>query len=64
MAVDNLPSELPRDSSADFGNDLLTKVLPYVLGKDNGMIEKATIAENGRLTQYYQDLQDYAEGRE
>lgn len=64
MAVDNLPSELPRDSSADFGNDLLTKVLPFVLRKDNGMIERATIAENGRLTPYYQYLQDYVEGRE
>ncbi|MBN2518997.1 MAG: hypothetical protein JXB17_00710, partial [Bacteroidales bacterium] len=31
MAVDNLPAELPRDSSEDFGKDLIEKILPHLL---------------------------------
>jgi saccharopine dehydrogenase (NAD+, L-lysine-forming) len=28
MAVDNLPGEVPRDASVDFGNDLIENVFP------------------------------------
>ncbi|MGK0436665.1 MAG: alanine dehydrogenase, partial [Flavobacteriales bacterium] len=54
MAVDNLPCELPRDASEDFGNELLTKVLPSIIGEDSDtIIERASICENGKLTSYY-----------
>lgn len=63
MAIDNLPSELPRDASRAFGEALLEEVLPHLLGKDRGgMIERATIAEDGQLTEHYRYLQDYVDG--
>tara|TARA_B110000908_G_scaffold171567_1_gene234786 strand:+ start:2195 stop:3400 length:1206 start_codon:yes stop_codon:yes gene_type:complete len=63
MAVDNLPCELPRDASEDFGNELLTKVLPSIIGEDiDTIIERASICENGKLTSYYSYLQDYVNG--
>ena len=65
MAVDNLPGELPRDASRDFGQALSNHVFPELLGlKDTGMIQKATIAESGELTAEYDYLQDYLEGKE
>jgi hypothetical protein len=64
MSVDNLPCELPRDASAAFGNDLIERVLPHLAGDDQeGMIDRATIAANGQLTERFTYLSDYAEGR-
>lgn len=64
MAVDNLPCELPRDASTTFGNDFLKNVLPHLLENDEfGIIQRATIAENGKLTARYAYLQEYVEGK-
>ena len=64
MAVDNLPCELPRDASEDFGNELMEKVLPSLLEKDReGIIERATIAEGGKLKPAYAYLQDYVDNK-
>ncbi len=61
MAVDNLPNELPRDASKYFGGFLQTYVLPDLIeGKRSGIIERATICENGKLTNYYDYLSAYA----
>ncbi len=61
MAVDNLPCELPRDSSKSFGRDLLNHVLPHLTGAtDDAMIARATIARGGKLTPHYAYLADYA----
>ncbi|MBK8581011.1 MAG: NAD(P)-dependent oxidoreductase [Flavobacteriales bacterium] len=61
MAVDNLPCELPRDSSKSFGRDLLERVLPNLTGTDaEGMIQRATIATGGKLTEGYAYLAEYA----
>jgi hypothetical protein len=60
MAVDNLPGELPRDASQDFGNQLMQNVLHVLFTKsDNPMIRRATIIENGKLTPQYTYLEDY-----
>ena len=59
MAVDNLPSELPRDSSEEFGNDLLKEVLPYLLKKDDGRIRRATIISNGNFCLKYNYLKEF-----
>ncbi len=60
MAVDNLPCELPRNASRDFGRQLLDNVLPHLAGHDDdGVIARATIAKNGALTPRYQYLADY-----
>ncbi len=64
MAVDNLPGELPRDASADFGEALVEHVIPELLGvKNTGMLDRASIAAGGRLTEGYAYLKDYLEGR-
>ena len=60
MAVDNLPCELPRNASRDFGRQLIDMVLPHLLGPDaEGIIARATIARHGELTERYQYLADY-----
>jgi len=60
MAVDNLPGELPRDASADFGRQLMQNVLHDLFtGSDSEMIKKATIIQNGELTSSFSYLADY-----
>ena len=63
MAVDNLPCELPKDASEDFGSELISKVLPCLLGDDpEEVIVRATITEDGALTRHYRYLQNYVDG--
>ncbi|MEJ7643199.1 MAG: NAD(P)-dependent oxidoreductase [Chryseolinea sp.] len=65
MAVDNLPCELPRSSSEEFGRDLIDKILKPLLQEDiEGIIERATIAKNGRLTNFFHYLTQYVEGKD
>lgn len=60
MAVDNLPCELPRSASEEFGRDLIDKILKPLLTEDiGGIIERGTIAQNGLLTNTFSYLQDY-----
>ena len=61
MAVDNLPCELPRDASDDFGKDLTDRVLPYLLGPDpDAIIDRATLCSEGALKPAFNYLSDYA----
>ncbi|MCB8999445.1 MAG: alanine dehydrogenase [Bacteroidales bacterium] len=65
MAVDNLPGELPRDASEDFGKNLISKVIPaFLAGADNPVIKRAAITENGMLGNSFLYLKDYLEGKE
>jgi len=64
MAVGNLPNELPRDASRYFGEQLIKYVLEDLLKGGSEIIEKATIAKDGKLTKYFEYLKDYAERRE
>lgn len=65
MAVDNLPGELPRDASADFGEALLEHVVPELLGtRETGMLERASITQGGALSAGYAYLADYLAGKE
>ncbi len=59
MAVDNLPSELPRDSSTEFGDGILKEVLPYIIGPDDKRIDSATITKNGFFQPKYSYLENY-----
>ncbi len=59
MAVDNLPSELPRDSSEEFGNSIISEILPYLMDKDDGRIERATTASNGKFFSKFSYLNDF-----
>jgi len=61
MAVDNLPCELPRDASDDFGKDLMERVIPNIVTEDKDhIIERATICKDGKLTPAFEYLSDYA----
>nr|WP_321450939.1 NAD(P)-dependent oxidoreductase [uncultured Carboxylicivirga sp.] len=61
MAVDNLPNELPKDASREFGCHLMNRILDYIIKTDReGVIERATIAEDGELTPAFEYLQDFA----
>lgn len=64
MAVDNLPCELPKDASEDFGNELIDKVFPFLFGDDpDRIIERATETDlHGNLKPDYAYLQDYLQG--
>jgi len=62
MAVGNLPNELPRDASRYFGEQLIKYVLPDLLSGGSPILDKATIVKNGRLTEYFRYLKNYAEG--
>ena len=64
MAVDNLPCELPKDASEDFGNELIKHVFPCLIGDDSEqIIDRATICKNGDLNPPYEYLRDYLNGR-
>jgi alanine dehydrogenase len=63
MAVGNLPNELPRDASKYFGEQLIKYILPDLLANSSRVIEEATIAKNGFLTERFEYLQEYAEGK-
>ncbi|MDZ4823806.1 MAG: NAD(P)-dependent oxidoreductase [Flavobacteriales bacterium] len=62
MAIDNLPCELPKDASEDFGNELIAKVFPLLLESDpHHIIWKATETTlEGELTPHFEYLHEYA----
>ena len=66
MAVDNLPCELPKDASEDFGNELIKHVLPVMIGEDpDRIIERASQTDlNGDLMPDFNYLNDYIQGIE
>lgn len=64
MAVDNLPCELPKDASEGFGDMFLEHVIPAFFNKDErGILKRAKITENGKLTEKFSYLQDYVDGK-
>ena len=64
MAVDNLPCALPKDSSEGFGEMFLEKVMPaFFNGDKEGVLARAKITENGKLTARFSYLQDYIDGK-
>lgn len=64
MAVDNLPCELPRDASEGFGEAFLKNVIPaFFNGDKDGLLQRARMTTNGKLTKRYSYLQDYVDGK-
>ena len=59
MAVDNLPSELPNEASEEFGDSLISEVLPYLISKDDGRICRATTASKGKFCTLYDYLENF-----
>ena len=64
MAVDNLPCELPKDASEGFGEMFLEHVIPAFFNDDErGILKRAKITENKKLTERFSYLQDYVDGK-
>ncbi len=65
MAVDNLPAELPRDASEGFGQTFVESVIPaFFNGDKDGILDRARMTQNGKLTLRYAYLQGYADGKD
>ena len=65
MAVDNLPCELPRDASIGFGEAFAKHVIPAFFNNDtDGVLQRARMTQNGKLTERYAYLQDFVDGKE
>ncbi|MFH7017203.1 NAD(P)-dependent oxidoreductase [Flavobacterium sp. FlaQc-47] len=64
MAVDNLPCEIPKDASEGFGDQFMEYVIPaFFNGDKDGILQRAKITENGKLTKRFSYLQDYVDGK-
>lgn len=59
MAVGNLPNELPKDASEEFGEMLLQHVIPELMQGKSRLIEEATIAKGGTLTAHFSYLSNF-----
>ncbi|SDS11906.1 NAD(P)-dependent oxidoreductase [Christiangramia echinicola] len=65
MAVDNLPCELPKDASEGFGEMFLKHVIPAFFDDDkDGILGRARMTSEGKLTPLYSYLQDYVDNAE
>ncbi|MEZ4976782.1 MAG: NAD(P)-dependent oxidoreductase [Flavobacteriaceae bacterium] len=63
MAVDNLPCELPNNASRGFGFMFLEHVIPaFFNGDKDGILARAKMTENGKLTPRFAYLQEYVDG--
>lgn len=63
MAVDNLPCELPQDASEGFGDMFLKAVIPAFFNNDaDGVLERAKMTQNAKLTSNFAYLQEYVDG--
>ena len=64
MAVDNLPCEIPKDASVGFGEQFIEHVIPAFFNGDiDGILQRAKVTENGKLTERFSYLQDYVDGK-
>ena len=59
MAVDNLPSELPNEASEEFGENIISEVLPHLISQDDGRINRATTASKGNFCPSFSYLEDF-----
>ncbi len=64
MSVDNLPCELPKDASEGFGEMFMKHVIPaFFNGDKDGILQRAKMTENGKLTERFKYLQEYVDGK-
>lgn len=61
MAIDNLPCELPREASVEFGKQLEQWVIPALLEENSPILERATVARDGDLTLEFMYLRDFVD---
>ena len=62
MAVTNLPTEMPKNASAEFGGSLLEHIIPLLINSDkDDILKRARITEKGQLTEQFRYLQDFVD---
>ena len=61
MAIDNLPCELPKDASEEFGRELIENIIPELLKAESSeVIKNATqTTSEGELAEEYMYLSDF-----
>jgi saccharopine dehydrogenase (NAD+, L-lysine-forming) len=59
MAIPNLPSEVPREASADFSKGLTTHIIPVLFDAENPIIKRATVTKKGKLTDEFLYLESF-----
>ncbi len=60
MSIDNLPCELPKDSSEGFGEMFMKHVIPSFFNSDSdGILKRAKMTENGQLSPRFSYLENY-----
>jgi alanine dehydrogenase len=65
MSVDNLPCELPKDASEGFGEMFMKYVIPaFFNGDKDGILGRAKMTENGKLTPRFAYLQEYVDEKQ
>jgi len=65
MAVDNLPCELPDNASRGFSFQFIENVIPaFFNGDKDGVLQRARMTKDGKLTERFNYLQDYVDGKE
>ncbi|MFY0645011.1 MAG: alanine dehydrogenase [Bacteroidia bacterium] len=65
MAITNLPTEMPKNASQEFGHLLLDHIIPLLINDpQNEILDKASITTfNGNLNSHFEYLRDYVEGK-
>jgi len=63
MTIDNLPNELPRDASQAFGEMFIDHVLDELQQKSSALIERGTVAADGKLGSHFGYMTDYLAGK-
>jgi hypothetical protein len=65
MSIDNLPGELPRDASSDFGRQLMDHVLnDLFIDNSSSMILRATITGDEGLMPQYRYLSEWVSSKD
>lgn len=63
MTIDNLPNELPRDASQNFGEQFMAHILAELLNPDSAVMARAKMTKNRDLTPNFEYLRDYLNGQ-
>ena len=62
ISIDNLPCELARTASEDFGKQLINELFPKLMSDNNdSIIEKSKILVDGILSENFEYLREYLE---
>ena len=60
MAITNLPTEMPKNASTEFGTLFLEHIAPLLISGDkDDILKRACITEGGKLTKQFDYLADF-----